>query len=266
MKKLLINLLPLMCLMLIALNVKAQSNPSLENEAPNMVKFNTLTLLGGKFSFEYERMLTDRISVGAALSVRPKKGLPFKSTVKNLVNDEELDGLIDGFKSSNFSITPEVRFYTKNKGLFRGFYVAPYIKYASYKANLPLDFDVEVEYDQTTYQYKTETIPLDGSITSFTAGVSFGVNYKLAKNVHLDWRIIGPGYGFAKGDVTGKMALNNDEVAALNEELDSLKEDLGDLPLGIKIDYKVTSEGAEVKINRSPWAAIRTGLSIAYRF
>lgn len=266
MNKQLINLFPLMCLLFFALNSAAQSISSLQDNERNMLKFNALTLLGGKFSFEYERMLTDRISVGTAISIRPKKGLPFRSTVKKLVNDEELESLIDGFKSSNFSITPEVRFYTRNKGFFRGFYIAPYIKYASYTANLPLDFDVEFEYDEETYNYKTETIPLEGNITSFTAGVSFGVNYKLSKKVHLDWRIIGPGYGFAKGDITGKMALDNDEVLALNEELDSLKEDLGDLPLGIKIDYKVSSEGAEVKINRSPWASIRTGLSIAYRF
>jgi len=231
-----------------------------------MVKFNMLTLVGGKFAFEYERLITDRITVGATLNLRPNKGIPFGSTVKNLVDDEDMNVLIDNFKSSNFSITPEARFYTSKRGPFRGFYIAPYVKYASYGASLPFDFDVDIDYEENDIYNRTETIPLDGSIRAFTAGVSFGVNFKLSRNIHLDWRILGPGYGSSKGNISGKMALNADEQYALEESLEDLKADLEDLPAGIKIDYDVRSDGADIKILRSPWAGIRTGLSIAYRF
>lgn len=231
-----------------------------------MVKFNTLTLLGGKFAFEYERLLTDRIAVGATFSVRPEKNIPFSATVKNFVDDEELNDLIDNFKSSNFSITPEIRFYASRRGPFRGFYIAPYVKYASYGASLPYDFEVEVEDQGAAYYSRTETIPLKGSIQAFTAGISLGTHFKLSRNIYLDWRILGPGYGTSKGAVSGKMTLNTDEQSALRESMEELKADMGDLPLGITLDYEVNENGADIKILRSPWASIRTGLSIGYRF
>lgn len=246
-----------------------QTVSSDEPEGKNMVKFNVLPLLGGKFAFEYERMLTDRISAGATLSLRPKKGIPFNSTVKDLVDDPDLNDLIADFKSSNFSITPEARFYLSKRGLFRGLYAAPYVKYASYKASLPYEFDVTVDESNTGTEIynRTETIPLEGDIRSFTAGVSLGVNFRLAKQIHLDWRIFGPGYGSGKGKVSGKMTLNADEQDALRESLEDLKVDMADLPLGgIKMEYDIRDNGADVHIKRSPWAGIRTGLSIGYRF
>ncbi|PRD56987.1 DUF3575 domain-containing protein [Sphingobacterium gobiense] len=244
----------------------AQTLSPKQNGRKNIVKFNTLTLLGGKFSFEYEHLLTDRITVGTALSLRPKKGLPFSSTVKNTIDDEELNDLIDNFKSSNFSITPEIRFYASRRGPFRGFYIAPYVKYASYGASLPYDFEVDVEDQGTGYYSRTETIPLNGSIQAFTAGISFGTHFKLARNIYLDWRILGPGYGTSKGAVSGKMNLNTEEQSALRESMEELKADMGDLPLGIILDYEVNDNGADIKILRSPWASIRTGFSIGYRF
>lgn len=244
----------------------AQMAPPTEPEGKNMVKFNMLTLLGGKFAFEYERLLTDRITVGATLNLRPNKGIPFSSRVKSIIDDEDMNVLIDNFKSSNFSITPEARFYTSKRGPFRGFYIAPYVKYASYGASLPFDFDVDVDYEGNDIYERQETIPLDGSIQAFTAGVSFGVNFKLSRNIHLDWRILGPGYGSSKGNISGKMQLDADEQQALEMSLEDLKADLEDLPVGLKIDYDVRDDGADIKILRSPWAGIRTGLSIAYRF
>lgn len=231
-------------------------------EGLNLAKFNVLPLLGGKFAFEYERLVANRISVGATISLRPNKGLPFGSTIKSVVDDEDINNLIDGFSTSNFSFTPEARFYTSKKGPFRGFYIAPYAKFASYKASLPFDFEV----DAGEVYSREETIPLSGNVSSFTAGLSFGVNFKLSKQFYLDWRIFGPGYGSAKGKVSGRMDLDANEQAELRESLDDLRESLGDLPLGIKIEHEVNSEGAEVRILRSPWAGIRTGLSVAYRF
>lgn len=242
-----------------AFNVHAQE----DNDGKNMVKINALTLLGGKFSFEYERLLTSRISVGTAVSIRPDKALPFKDRVKEWVGDEDLNVILDGLTSSNFSVTPELRFYTSSRGPFRGFYIAPYVKYASYDAAMPFEFDVEIEgggYD------RTETIPLAGSIRAFTGGLSFGFNFKLSNSIHLDWRIIGPGYGSSKGDINGTMRLDSDEQAALREGLSQLQDELEDIALPLTIDYDVNADGAAVQILKSPWASIRSGLSISYRF
>lgn len=259
--------LVLLVLTMMPFTSRSQTEPSAESTGKNMVKFNTLPLLGGKFSFEYERSITDRISAGTAISFRPEKKLPFQSTVQDLVDDEDLNKLINEFKSSNFSITPEVRFYLSKRGLFKGFYMAPYLKYANYKASVPFDFDVTVEESATEIYSRTETIPLEGTIKSFTGGVSMGFHFKLSRQFHLDWRLIGPGYGSGKGKVSGTMALNPDEQQALRESMEDLKVDMRDLPLGgIKMEYDVRDDGADIHIKRSPWAGIRTGLSIGYRF
>lgn len=246
--------------------VKAQLSPASDAEGKNMVKFNVLPLFGGKFAFEYERMLTDRISIGASLSFRPEQGVPFRSVVESFVDDEDLEDLVNDLKSSNVSFTPEVRFYMANRGAFRGLYVAPFLKYTSYGASLPYDYHVDVQYEGEEIYSRTETIPLDASLSSFTAGVSLGIHYQLSKDFYLDWRIIGPGFGFATGDVSGSTTLNAEEQQALRESLDDLKTDLNDLPLSIKIDYEVRPDGASMDVKNSPWANIRSGLSVGYRF
>src|SRR5690606_20172210 len=157
----------LVALALPPIEAVAQTLPS--TECQNIVKFNVLPLLGGNLDFEYERQLTDRISVEAAHSLHPNKGIPSGSTVEDIVDDDEFIVLIDNFKSYNFSITPEARFYVSKRGPFRGFYVAPYVKYASYNATLPFDFDVDIDDANTDIYSRTETIPLNGSIQSFTA-------------------------------------------------------------------------------------------------
>jgi len=233
-------------------------------EGKNLVKFNMLTLFGGKYSVEYERLLTNRIAVGTAVSFRPEKGLPFADRVREYVDGDEMDLILNDLTTSNFSITPEVRFYTSSRGPFRGFYIAPYAKYASYEMAMPFEFEVDAE-DEFGYERK-ETIPLNGSIRSFTGGLSFGFNFKLVDNVHLDWRIIGPGYGSSKGDISGTMGLNADEQAALREGLNELEVELEDLPVPLTIEHEVDGNGANIRIVKSPWASIRSGLSISYRF
>lgn len=246
--------------------VQAQTDTLEVDNRRNLVKLNALTLVAGKFSVEYERLLTNRIAAGAAISIRPNGSIPFRSTVKNIVDDEDINILIDDLRSSSFSITPEVRFYMAKRGAFRGFYLAPYFKYASYGTSLPYDFEVVVAQDGAILYSRDETIPLSGNVRSFTGGVSFGANFKLSRDFYLDWRVLGPGYGLARGNISGRMALSPLEQDELRHSLEELKRDLADLPLTIEIEHEVHENGADIRVQRSPWAAIRSGLSLSYRF
>ncbi len=201
----------------------------------NQIRINALSLVGGKLSIEYERLLTPKIAFGAAFSVRPANALPFRSKISDIIDDKDMDQVINGLKTSNFSVTPEVRFYVSDKGSFRGFYLAPFVKYAAFDLNTPYNFDVEASYEGTTIYNREETISLDGKLTTYTAGLACGVNFKLANNLHLDWRIIGPGYGFSKGDVSGELNLNQLEQDALRQSLDDFQKSLSDLPVDIKM-------------------------------
>ena len=210
--------------------------------------------------------MTPKIAFGAAVSVRPENYLPFKSKIADIIDDNDMNEVIHGLKTSNFSVTPEIRFYLANKGSFRGFYLAPFVKYANFNISTPYSFDIEASYEGTTIYNREETIPLEGKLTTYTAGLSCGVNFKLTNKLHLDWRIIGPGYGFSKGNVSGELNLNQLEQSALRQSLDDFKESLSDLPVDIKMSYQVNDKGADLKIDKSPWATVRSGLSIAYSF
>ncbi|MBD1428225.1 DUF3575 domain-containing protein [Sphingobacterium litopenaei] len=248
--------------------VKAQEISNTEDalEKPNFVKLNLLTLVGGKISVEYERVLNKRFAVGAAVNLRPENSLPFKSSIMDIVDDSEINSLLDGMKSSSTAIIPEVKYYLSKKGYGQGFYLAPYVKYAKLNYSAPYTYDVSVDYQGQLVYDREETISLKGDLTTFTAGISAGINFKLKNNIFLDWRIIGPGYGTSKGSLSGKMTLNADEQAGLREQLGELKESLNDLPLKFKMDYTVHGNGADITLNKSPWASIRSGLSIAYKF
>lgn len=220
-------------------------------EQPNLVKINVLPLVAGNLSLEYERPIAPKITVNGTLSWRPKTGLPFKSLIKKMVGEET--AMFDGAKLGAFSLTPEIRFYMKDKGNFKGFYIAPYIKYSSY--SLSLDLPIEELNDQVT-----GVIPASGHLNAFTFGFAIGSQWKLSDAVYLDWRILGPGYGFSNGKIIGRKDLSPNEQAVLRDEISGIE----DVPV-MKLTYDVDENGVTIN-SKGPFAGIRTALSIGYRF
>ena len=219
-------------------------------EEKNLVKWNLAALALKNFSFQYERAVGKKISVAGGLRFAPKSKLPFKSSLEKSIDDDETWESIKDFKTGNFAITPEVRFYM-GKNVFQGFYIAPFVRYAQYSADVP-------------YKYEdngiSEVIPLSGNVNSFTGGVLFGAQWKLAKKIHLDWWILGPNYGSTSGSISGQKTLSAQEQQELREQL----QDLEDLPL---VNTKYTVDGNGVKVDfDGPWAGMRAGLSLGFRF
>jgi hypothetical protein len=230
-------------------------------EANNQVKLNLLPLTGGTFAVEYERALIGGLTAVGMFSYRAESNLPFLSSWKSLVDDEETENILADTKMGATSFAVEARYYPSKKGAMRGFYVGPYLKHATYSSFVPLSVEFNPG-EQTGYE-EIEKVDLSGKINALSFGLGIGVQFKLAKNVSLDWRIIGPGYGSSRGTLTGKAdrALTPDEQQELRDQLD----DIGEIPF-VKIkSSNVDAEGADVKI-KGPWAGIRTGLSIGYRF
>lgn len=254
--------LPLIVLFATSLRAQTTGVSTQEAEAApaNLVKVNLSSFVLNNYSFQYERAIGKKISVAGGFRSMPKSGLPMKSQIENLVDDEETWNDIKDLKTSNFAITPEIRFYL-GKSVFRGFYIAPFARISSYKAELP-DFKFDVEYTQpdnsTTTQ--TETIPLSGKISTITGGLLFGAQWKLSKVLYLDWWIIGPQYGHANGDISGTKTLNQEEQQALRDELEDI-----DIPLA-KTETTVNSNGARLDI-KGPWAGLRgMGINLGFRF
>jgi len=254
-----ITLLSGMILLLIAStkSVKAQHSDDDDSDQKNIVKWNIPALLLKNYSFQYERLIKPKISVAVGIRFSPKSKLPLSSVIEDQIeDDDQLRDNIEKFKTSNFAITPEVRFYL-GQGFFKGFYVAPFVRYARYTAEVPFDFEVE---DPVTQDIRTETMPLEGNITAFTGGVLFGSQWVIGKRVAIDWWILGPNYGSSNGDISGQKTLSPEEQQALRDTL----EDLDDLPI-VKTKSTVDGNGAKVSFN-GPWAGLRAGISVGVRF
>jgi len=217
------------------------TKPTSSDEGKNLIKLNLPSLLMKTVNVQYERAIYGKTSVGVGLRLMPKGTLPFSSSLNDI--DDQLGSLEMG----NFAITPEIKFYM-GKGVFKGFYIAPYLKYANY--NLSIDYE---------YGDNGETIPLSGKLDTYTAGVLFGAQWRLAKQFYLDWSIFGPQYGISRGSIAGKKTLTPKEQQDLKRELDEI-----DLPVG-HISSTVNANGATVDL-KGPWAGIRANVGIGYRF
>ncbi len=229
-----------------------------KSDGKNLIKFNITSPILKNYSFQYERAVAKKISVGLGYRFMPKSGLPLKSTLEKLIDDEETIDQIRNFKTSNYAITPEVRFYF-GKGVYRGFYVAPYARIANFKAELPA---FSYTFQSTTNGQttpKTENIRLSGDLKTFTGGLMLGAQWKLSKLVYLDWWILGGQYGNENGGIKGSKTLSSEEQQALRDQLEEL-----DIP---NVDTEVTVDGSGAKVDMAgPWAGLRGGLNIGIRF
>jgi len=217
-------------------------------KSSNLIKLNLLPLSVGNLAFEYEKTIQEHISLNGTLSLRPKSGLPFRSIWESGVDDTY--NILGEAKLAAFSFTPELRFYLRNKEAFKGFYIAPFIKYSNYHLSTILSVD------QSDYQ---KEVPISGSLNALTVGVAIGSQWRLGDAIYLDWRIIGPNYGFNKGTFEGKMQLSAEEQREVRKQLDNFDIDV------LALKKEVSAEGVTIK-TKGPFAGLRTALSLGYRF
>lgn len=216
----------------------------------NMVKINLFALALKNITLQYEREISKKTTVAIDVRMMPKSGLPFESSFRNAISDQTTKDQLDDFKTGNFALMPQIRFYLGHKGVYHGFYIAPFFSYAHYTANLPYNY---------TDSGVNKTIPLGGSVNTITGGIMFGAQWKLGKSIHLDWWIFGPHYGSSNGSISGKKFLSSSEQSALKSDLDGL-----DIPI-VKTTNSVDANGATVNFS-GPWAGVRAGLCIGFRF
>jgi hypothetical protein len=216
----------------------------------NIIKINVAALVFKNFGLQYERAIAKRISLAGTFRLMPKGAIPFKSSIIKSANDPETERQLNNLQIGNLAFMPEIRFYLGKKGVFHGFYLAPFVAIAKY------DADLLFEYDDNG---ATKNVPMAGSVNSFTGGLMMGAQWKISKALYLDWWILGPHYGSSKGDVIGHKTLTPSEQQSLRDELDAL-----DIPL-TKITYVVDGNGATINF-KGPWAGIRSGICIGINF
>lgn len=222
----------------------------------NFIKTNLTSILLKNYSLQYERTVSRKISVAVAYRIMPSSGVPFKSTVLNIVgnNDANTRQTIEDFKLSNSAITPEIRFYLSKKGYGRGFYIAPFYRYATFKSS-----DIDFFYTDTSGSQST--IKLTGKLTSNTGGILFGIQHTYGKHIVLDIWLLGPHIGSGKGTFTGlsPRPLTPMEQDEVRNQLNNI-----DIPLTNKT-VTVNATSATLQLD-GPWGGIRSGISVGIKF
>jgi hypothetical protein len=225
----------------------------------NLIKVNLTSLALKNVSLQYERAIAKKISFGMGVRFMPEGTLPLMSIVKDISKsddpDDDMSDQLKNFRIGNFALTPEVRFYMGKEAL-RGFYIAPFARYATFNVSLPIDLETEDANNHVT----TERIDLKGDLSTIAGGILFGAQWKLSKIIYLDWHILGPHFGKATGNLTGKKNLTPEEQTDLRE----LIEDFEDIPF-VKFKSNVNENGASIKVD-GPWAGIRAGITLGFRF
>lgn len=220
----------------------------------NIFKVNIISPFLKNYSFQYERILKKKISVALGIRFMPTGALPLKKTFLELADgDADLEKTINNARIGNFALTPELRWYVGKKGYGKGFYIAPYYRFATFKAEaLPF------EYDGGT---GVKTASLAGDVTTHSGGIMFGSQWFLGKSITLDWWILGTHYGKSNGTFTGTPSspFTPAEQADIKQEIEAI-----DLPAG-KITAVITANSAKAIID-GPWAGLRGGITLGIRF
>ena len=222
----------------------------------NIIKTNLSSLAIGNYNLTFERSLALKTTFSLGIKYMPKGSLPLKGYLESLINDPNVK--INDFEIGNFAITPEVRLYL-SAGKMKGFYIAPYARYATF------DLAIPVTYDNPNYTTKP-TVLFNGTIKTFSGGILFGTQFSLAKILILDIYIIGGHYGSSNGTIDAvniNPAMNTpQERQALQNQLDQFKE-VGPF----RFDGKVTSSTSATITSTGPWAGVRAlGFSLGLRF
>jgi hypothetical protein len=214
----------------------------------NLIKINVPALALRTYALEFERGITKKTALSLGFRFMPKGAIPFKDQINDIIDDPETSKQLNLFQFGNTAITPQIKFYF-GKDLFKGFYLAPFARFATYKAEGTFLFDVNGT---------EEAMPLTGDLSTVTGGLEIGVQFRLGKAVHLNFNF-GPQFGTSKGDFTGTKTLSPEEQQELRDELENL-----DIPFTDKT-VTVNGSGANVKLD-GPWGGLKGGIMLGIRF
>ena len=221
----------------------------------NFVKVNLTAIALNNYSLQYERALNRKISVALSYRIMPMSSIPFKATImKMLTADDKTKQTINDARLSNTAITPEFRFYPGRKGYGHGFYIAPFYRFATFKAS-----NIDIFY--TDNSGNNNSVKLSGKLTSNTGGILFGIQHLFGRHIVLDMQLLGPHFGSAVGNFSGTAVepLTKDEQGQMTNSLSNLN-----IPL-INTSTNVNANTASLHAKGS-WGGIRAGLSLGVRF
>jgi hypothetical protein len=224
----------------------------------NLIKFNLTSALIKNYSVQYERVVSRTISLGVSFKMMPESGIPYTDQIFKWSGeiDAETRNTIENLNISNYTITPEIRFYAGKKRYGSGFYTSLFYRYGHFTASNAI-----VTFNQDDPEVDPITMTMSGDMTTHTGGSMIGAQWSLGKHMCLDWWILGPHFGVSKGNVIGlsSMPLSEEDQQSIEDEVNDL-----DIPM-LKQTIDVTADKVVLDFS-GPWAGIRAGLSFGIKF
>ena len=231
----------------------AQEKQAAQSVPKNIFRVNLSSLVLKNYHVTYERALSKKISLSVSYRLMPKGSLPFKDFFDNSVSGSALQ--FSGIQAGNSAITPELRIYL-GKGNMKGFYLAPYARFATFDATTP------ITYSSSGTGPSDKSGDFIGRVTSTSAGIMLGWQFNLSKKLVMDLQIIGGHFGSCSGNLAlvSVIPLSAQEQTSLQSSLNDIKVE----PFDIKTS--VNANGANIQVT-GPWAGIRgANIGIGFRF
>ena len=224
----------------------------------NIIKTNLTSYALNNYNITYERSVFKKCSFSIGFRYMPKTSLPIQSDIEKAIGNKDIK--VQDFQMGNTAITPEFRIYF-GLGKMKGFYIAPYARYASFDLHTP------ILYVDPSDASKRKEVLFDGTITSFSGGVLIGVQKQIFKKFVLDIWIIGGHYGTSNGTLNGDFSKNplptQADIDNLNDKINDIKVNSGPFTF----TGKVNSSTSATISSTGPWAGVRAlGLSFGLRF
>jgi hypothetical protein len=244
------------------LKAKKSMFANLDGEPNIAIKINLSQLAFKNLSLQAEYGFHKKLSVALGISSLLKRDLP------GFVYDPD-PAYADYFKVPNlkgFAVTPELRFYPggkEEKPAPRGFYLAPYLRFAKYTVEQEVSYQDDSKPNQPIYSATTQQ-----TYGGYTAGLMIGQQWIIAKHFTIDWWIIGAGYGKAKYTYSWKVPganLTDAQQADVKEQAESNFDSFS--ALGLTGTVETTPNSAKTTVSGLRMVSIRfMGLCLGYSF
>lgn len=228
---------------------------SLAYSQDRIVKLGATDLLFNTLNVEYEQEITPNTSFQGELSLRIPTRVP--GIVTNLFVEENTIRDIHVFSSKVNMVGIEGMYKIYTGKMPSGFFYAPYIKLNRY------GFELEGDYDNQDGGYYDVPASVEGNLTTFSTGVQLGTQWKVGKNMTINWNFFGLGLGVISGNAT----YTSENTVEYNKWKLEVEDFLEELPGNFDQKITITSQ-PENKIMTADGTivipSVRMSLSVGY--
>jgi hypothetical protein len=212
----------------------------------NVIKLGILGVTYGDFALSYERLITPKSALNVTFGYLNPKVSIVGSDYSGTSNDEVgLRELYDGFHTS-----VDYKFYVGKKVAPKGFYLAPYLRYAGYKF-LMID-----EIDKVYFN-------VNSHISSVGLGFQMGYHWIVYDKISIDWYFLGIGVEYIMPKLVYTTDRTNFNYSSIVDNVVAVFDGWNYFQKRLKTNPSIDNMTAKLP---TFFPGIKTGLTIGYAF